>query len=183
MRTLSPRESRLVAVLLLVALVALVNFALVQPLWTGFADRAAERDALRARYAANARLVAAVPRLAREAAARRRDLGAYVLAPADAASAGDFLRSRLQAELAAIGGEYRGGEDLAGAPGLAASRISARVPSAALVPLLARIQNLRPAITIGALSVSAGDALVTGEASAVEVQLDVSIPYRAAASR
>lgn len=180
MRTLSPRESRLLAVLGLVAALALVQFAVVAPLLDGFSARAAEREMLRQRQSAETRLIAAVPRLGRIAGARRALLRGYVLAPADAAGASEYLRGQAQAAIAAVGGDYRGGEDATAGPGIAAVRVSARLTPAQLTALLVRLQNARPAIVVPAYAIAADDVLVTGKASAMDVQLEAQVPYSAA---
>ncbi|MFK9781021.1 hypothetical protein ACJEM9_24915, partial [Escherichia coli] len=74
MRALSPREARLVAVLILIALIALVQGLVIGPIISGFAARSAERADLTLRYAANDRMIAAIPRLRRQAQARNAAL-------------------------------------------------------------------------------------------------------------
>jgi general secretion pathway protein M len=183
MRALSPRESRLAAIGLLVAVLAMVDFAVIQPLFNGFSDRAQQRQELLARYAANDRTIAAIPRLSREASRRKGQTTLYVLTAADTATAGDLLRDRMQAIANNAGAEFHGGEDVAAPPGMVATRFAMRVPAGKLAPLLAAIENAPPLVIINGLSVSADDALVTGNASSLEVKIEDAIANRPAAAR
>lgn len=183
MRPLSPRESRLVAVLILVAVVALAQFAVIAPIMHGFADRAEQRRELRARYAANDRMIAAIPRLRRQAETRNALLRHYTLAAPDPGAAAEMLRDRLQSAVTAIGGDPRGGEDIPAPPGTVAARVNARLASPQLTALLVTLQNARPAITVTAMAISADDALVSGQSTTLDVQLEASIPFRPALAR
>lgn len=189
MAALSRRESRLLAVLLLVGAVALTDLAIVEPLLGGFAERARQRQELFARYAANDRLIGAIPRLGREAARRDAQLAAYELPAADAAAAADALRDRLQAAAIAVGGDFHGAEDIAQPPGSnhaagsVATRVALRLSAAQLPQFLALVENARPYVTIDALTVHAEDTLVTGQAPTLEVSLEAAIAYRSAPAR
>lgn len=183
MRALSPREARLVAVLILIALIALVQGLVIGPIISGFAARSAERADLTLRYAANDRMIAAIPRLRRQAQARNAALAGFALHAPDHATATQLLRERLQGQVAAVGGDFRGAEDLSAATGTAACRVRARLTSEQLYRLLALAQNARPALVITSLVIGADDALVTARAATLDVQLDASIPVLAAATR
>jgi len=183
MRALSKREARLVAVLILIAALVLGDWLVVQPLLDGFADRAAARAQLTVRYAANERLIGAVPRLVREAARRDAALGRYVLPARDAGSASDALRQRVQAATSAVGGDFRGSEDGPASPGTVTTRVALRLTSEQLDRLMALLENARPLITVTALSVGADDALVTGRATDLDVQLALSLAYHPARQR
>lgn len=183
MRSLSPRESRMLAILILLAVVVLADVLVLQPLIGGFADRAEQRKALLTRYAANERTIAAIPRLGRQAAARNRLNAHYSLAAADRAAAADILRDRMQAAANAVGAEFHGGEEANAAPGMAAVRVALRVPAGKLAPLIAGIENAPPLLTITGLAVSADDALVTSAASSLDVKLDIAIAIHTAAAR
>ncbi|WP_179505183.1 MULTISPECIES: type II secretion system protein GspM [unclassified Sphingomonas] len=182
-RPLSPREAKLVAGAILLAAMGLAWLGVVQPIIAGFADRAAQREQLLARQAANDRMIAAVPRLRRAAQEHQRALGAYALKAGDAPAATGQLRAALQAALIAAGGTFRGAEDLPPPPGRVACRLSARLSPDQLGRFLALAQNHRPALVITALAINAEDALVTGRATALDVQLEASAPVFLAASR
>jgi hypothetical protein len=183
MRALSKREARLIALGILVAALVLADLVLVQPLADGFARRADARAQLATRYVANARLIGAVPRLVREAARRDAALGRFVAPERNAGAASDMLRQRVQSATSAVGGDFRGSEDSAGPPGTAVIRASLRLTAEQLDRLIALIENGRPLITISALSVGADDALVTGRATDLDVQIECSLAYRAAPKR
>ncbi len=183
MRALSPRESRLVAVMILIALFVAVQWLVIGPVVAGFTGRAAERTDLALRYAANDRMIAAIPRLRRQAESRQRALAGFALRAPDQATATEQLRERLQAQVAAVGGDFRGAEDLPAAEGTAACRIRARLSSEQLFRLLALAQNARPALVIPSLVVGADDALIVAHAVTLDVQLDASIPVLAAPAR
>jgi hypothetical protein len=183
MRALSKREARLVALAILIAALVLADLVLIQPLLDGFADRANARAQLNARYVANARLIGAVPRLVREAARRDAALARFVAPERDAGAAADMLRQRVQSATSAVGGDFRGSEDLPGPPGTAVTRASLRLTAQQLDRLLALIENSRPLITVSALSVGADDALVTGRATDLDVQIEFSLAYHAPAKR
>ena len=183
MRTLSPREARLIAILVLLALVALAYLAVIQPILSGFAERADQRQQLQMRFAANERMIAAIPRLRRQAESQNRLVPRFALTAANPGAASELLRDRLQASVAAAGGDFRGGEDLAVAGGMVGTRINARLTAAQLNILVAQIQNSSPLITITALTIGADDALVTGRAETLDVQIEASVPYRPAQSR
>jgi general secretion pathway protein M len=182
--TLSPRQSQAAALFILLALLTFVTLVIVQPLVSGFYERAAQRRQLALQYSANDRNIAAIPRLRRMAEAHERLLGDFVLTAPDAASAGEALRQRMQTAIITLGGDFRGGEDIPPpAAGQAAARITARISSNQLNLLLASIQNSKPFLTITALVIGADEALVTGQASTLDVQIEASIPYRPAAKR
>lgn len=183
MRTLSPRESRMLALALLLAVVVVSNLVVFQPLFGGFADRARQRNTLLLRYAANDRIIAAIPRLSHQAAVRDRQNARYTLAATDRAAAVEVLRDRMQAAANAVGAEFHGGEDVSAAPGTAAMRVAMRVPAGKLAPLLAGIENTTPLLTITGLAVSADDALVTSTASSLDVKLDIAIALHPAPAR
>lgn len=187
MAALSPRESRLLAVLLLVAAAALVDLVVIMPLQDGFAARAQQRQQLLARYAANDRLIGAIPRLSRQAAQRDRQLADEVLSAADAGTAADLLRARLEAAATAVGGDFHGAEDIVATPGRPidhiATRAALRLSAAQLTPFLIRLENARPFITISALAIRADDTLVTGQATTLDITLDAAIAFRPAPAR
>jgi hypothetical protein len=183
MRRLSRREARLVALLLLAVAVAIVYFAVVNPIVAGFSDRAEQRQALIQRYEVNGRIIAAIPRQRRMAEARSRIAADYTMAANDSASAGEALRARLQTQVLASGGEFLSGEDMTAPAHAAAVRVSMRIEWPLLLKLLTNIENGRPYLTIASLAIGADDALVTGQATKLDVQLEATIPFKPAAAR
>lgn len=182
-RTLSPREARLVAILVLVALIGVVWLLVLGPILNGFAERSARREELATRLAINERMIASVPRLRRVAEERGRAFGTVIQIAPDAATASGLLRDRLQAAIAATGGSFRGAEDLPATRTHVACRLRARLSPEQLNRFLVLVQNTRPALVVTSLVVGGEDSLVTGRASDLDVQLEASLPVRLAASR
>lgn len=177
-RSLSARERRLLAVLLLVAVLALLARGLVLPLLDGFSERAATRAALAERYARNARLIASAPRLARLAERQNRELAAFLIVAPTPALAGERLQERLQAIVEAAGGEFRLAETLGSEPDRVGVRVEARLTQAQLTQALLALQNDRPFLGITAVGINAADALTATTPGPMDVRIDVSIPYR-----
>ncbi|MEJ2459616.1 MAG: type II secretion system protein GspM [Novosphingobium sp.] len=182
-RPISPRERRLIALLILVALIALVWIAIVSPILSGFSARAQERDELTLRYLHNQRTIAALPRLRRQAEEERRGSDTYVVAAHDAEAGKEVLKERLRRAVEAAGGEVRGAEDAEGEAGWARASVGARMTLPQLVAALDRLQNKPPWLVVETLSVEANDALVTGQSSSMDIRLEAAIPFRAAAAR
>lgn len=182
MRPLSARERRMVAVLILLALVAAVHALVVQPILDGFAARAAERARLQLRYVHNLRTIAAIPRVRRQAERDRAALAGY-LADARTAEAGrEALRERLRRAVAQTGGTIEGSEDAEGRPGWARIRATLRIAYPQLVALLAQLQRQPPWLVIEGLSITAQEG-APGAMPLLDVDLDVSVPIRTAALR
>lgn len=179
--SLSPRERRLVAVLILLALLALLVRGLILPIADGFAARAAAREQLAASYARNARLIGSAPRLARLAERQKRDLAAFLMTAPTQAIAGDALQERLQAAIERAGGEYRAGETLARDPDQVAVRVEARLTQAQLLACLAALENTPPWLAIDAIGISAVGALTSSTPGPMDIRLDVSVPFLAGA--
>ncbi len=178
MRALSRRESRAVAILILLAAVTLLLLAVIEPLADGFSQRAEARARLIARHDANARLIAAVPRLVREAARRDAAIDRYALSVADPSVAVDMLRQRISAATTAVGGDFRGSDDGPALPGKATIHAAVRVRAEQLNRLLMVLENAHPLIMVTALTVNADDALVTGGATDLDVQFDLAVALR-----
>ncbi len=179
--SLSQRERRLVAVLILLALLALLVRGIVLPIADGFAVRAADRARLEFDYARNARLIGSAPRLARLAERQKRDLAAFVMTAPSISVAGDALQERLQAVVEAAGGEFRAGETLVRDADQVAVRIEARLTQAQLLECLAALQNSPPWLAIDAIGVSATSALTSSTPGPMDVRIDVSVPFLAGA--
>lgn len=181
MTSLSDRERRLVAILILVALVALGWLAVVSPIITGFETRASERERLALVQASNQRLIDNVARLRRQAEAQRADMARFhVIAPTPQAAA-EQLKERVSALIATAGGEVRAMQDVEAEAGRIELRIEARLGAVELTRLLERLQNAEPVLILRSLSVSAA-AAPGREASAVssrnlDIRLDVAASH------
>ncbi|CAM8663174.1 type II secretion system protein GspM [Sphingobium sp. H39-3-25] len=182
-RPTSPRERRLVALLILVALIAVLWFAIVAPIAAGFSTRAQQREQLNLSYLHNQRTIASVPRLRRQAEDARRNIEAYVIGAANAEAGREQLKSRAQRIVERSGGEVRGVGDAEAEAGWARASIAARMNLPQLVSTLDQLQNNPPWLIVETVSVDANDALVTGQSSTMDVQIEIAIPIRAAPAR
>jgi general secretion pathway protein M len=183
MRTLVARERKLVALLILVALVAGFQLIVVGPIMSGFSDRAASKEALLLQYQVNQRQIGAIPRLRRQAEQQQRDAREFVLAAASPELASAALQDRLQKSVEAVGGELRGTEDVIGEDGLARARATAQLSLEQITGLLARLQNERPYATVEALTIAADQAVISGRLEPMDVSLEISIPIARTSAR
>lgn len=182
MRRLSQRESRLVAVLLLVGIIAVGWLLLIAPVIDGFAERREARDALRLTYARNARLINAVPAMRRRAEQLEAASGDFVLRAPGAAVARDRLRTRLRTALVASGGQVTAAQDIPAPAGQARAWVQGRMTLAQLNQMLATLSNTPPYLIIESVRVTADRALQTGQLDSLDIRLEASIPLAAAAS-
>ena len=183
MRPISPRERRLIALLILIAVIALAWFVIVSPILGGFSTRMEQRDQLTLRYLHNQRTIAGVPRLRRQAEEERQRTRMFAIGATNAEAGRDALKDRLQRVVERAGGEVRATVDAEGTPGWARAGISARMTLPQFTATLDQLQNMPPWLIVETVSVEANDALVTGRSSSMDVQLEVSIPLRRAAAR
>lgn len=183
MTQLSLRERRLIAVALLLAALALLFYGLVMPVIDGFSARAEARAALALTYARDERAIIQIQSARRAAEAQRRDQPRFRLAGSSQTAAADRLKERLAAAVTASGGTLRSVEDVAASPGTIRVRVDARLTSAQLAMTLATTLRGEPLLAIETLAVSADQSLQTGRASPLDVRLEASGLYPAAAPR
>jgi len=183
MRSMSARERRLVALLILTAIIAAAYFVVIGPIVTGFAARAERRGQLTLRYVHNQRAIGSIPRLRRQAELQRGVTDAFVADVGNAEAGREWLKDRLQRTVDRVGGEFREGSDAEGRPGWARARGAARMTLPQLTAALASLQNEPPWLIVETVSVTADDALVTGQSSSMEVEIEAAIPLRSAAVR
>lgn len=182
-RAVSRRERRLVAVLILTAVVAAAYGLLVGPLLQGFAAREARRAQLALLFAHNQRTIATIPALRRQAE-RQRDAIARFAAAASTVEAGrELLKSRLQGAVEHVGGEVREGGDGEGRPGWARARVAARLTLPQLRALLDLLEAEPPWLVIETLGVRAPETPASGDPSVLDIDLEASIPLRPAIAR
>lgn len=184
-RATSPRERRLIAVLVLTTVMAAAYYLVVAPIVGGFRSRAEQREALILQHSHNLRTITSIPRLRHQADLRSIAAATFVfeVANADADAGRERLKDRLQAAIERAGGEFRIGDDSEARPGWARARASARLTLPQLAAALTSLQNTQPWLIIESVTVTANDALVTGQSSHMDVDIDASIPLRLAAVR
>jgi type II secretory pathway component PulM len=181
MTNLSDRERRLVAILILVALITLGWVAVVSPILSGFDARAAERERLALMQASNQRLIDNVGALRRQAEAQKGDAARFHLIAPTPAAASEQLKDRVSALVNGAGGEVRALQDVETADGRIALRIEARVSDAQLARMLERLQNAEPLLVVRSLSVSApsapGAVISAFSLRNLDIRLDVSASH------
>lgn len=182
MTNLSDRERRLVAILILMALIALGWLVIVAPILSGFDARAAERERLALVQSSNQRLIDNVAGLRRQAEAQRADRARYHLIASSRDAAAEQLKERVSALIGDAGGEVRALQDVETAEGRIELRIEARVGEAALVRLLERLQNAEPLLVVRTLSVSAPNALGADPSALSSRNLDIRFDVSASHS-
>ena len=174
MAGLTPRERRLIAGGLLVALLLLAWLLVVAPIAGGFTDRADQRDELMLRYALDERAIGQLPSLRRAAERQRRDRDRYVIPTPDPAAAAERLKERLSATVIAAGGEVRVVEDLPRAGAVVRARLDARLDPRQLAAVLTRLSADAPLLTIDTLNVATDNQAVVTRAGPMNVHLETS---------
>lgn len=183
MRMLSKRERRLVAVGGLVAAAGLLWLGVIDPVLSGFDERAQARDKLALQYAHNEQTIAALPRLRRLARQSAGESKAFALSAATPDAAGQLLEERMRASVEAGGGEYRAGDHDGTTPDRIHAHAVVRMPVDKLVTWLERLQNQQPYCVVEQLGIGADAALASQKAENLDVKIEISIPFVRAASR
>jgi hypothetical protein len=160
-----------------------VLYAIVLPIVDGFADRSAARAALIESYQDDERAVAGLATLRRAASLQRKDAAVFRLPGATPLAATDALKDRLATAVTGLGGDLRAVEEVVAPAGTIRVRTDARLTTAQLVKLLTQLQNSPPILVIETLTVTADQALQTGRAGPMDVRVEVSAAYSAAAPR
>ncbi|GEN99030.1 hypothetical protein NSE01_08630 [Novosphingobium sediminis] len=177
MRPLSPRERKLVALLILVLAVSLVLIVVIGPVVSGFGERAARRDALVQTFHANEQRIGSLNALQAEAERQAGELRSLFMAAPDGDEAGETLRERLESAAQDAGGDIKASEAVPAEPGWARAAIDARMSHAQLANLLAGLNALKPALAVDRLTVIADDALTNSRSDLLDVRLEATAPF------
>lgn len=177
MNSLSLREQRLIAILILLLVIAGTWLLLFAPLIDGFVTRGDRRTELTATIERNERLIAAIPQLRRRVESQRSDRRRFLLVAPNRDAAADLLRQALQrtversgASLTALGDGPASGRHVGASVGVA-------VTLDQLVALLADLQNQQPYLVVTSLNIVADRAFQTQKLDVMDVKIDVAIPY------
>jgi general secretion pathway protein M len=183
MNHLSLRERRLVAVLILVALIAGVWFFAVSPVLAGFTARQAERQSLLALYQRNQRLLDAVPVWRAEAERQKRSASTFAVVATSDLQAQEALRDRITNAVLAVGASAPSVQDRQGdiRPGWIGARADVQLTQDQLNQSLRRLETEEPYVVVDYISITAERAFRSGRAEPLDVRLDVSAPFRPAA--
>jgi general secretion pathway protein M len=178
MRPLSSRESRLVAVLILVVLVALVLLVIVGPIVSGFEERAQRRDQLADQFLANERRIATLGNLQMRAETEQGQMRDLFISAPDPDEAGETLREQIEAAAQAAGATIKATEAIPGTEeGWARAALEAQVSHAQLAALLTRLNQIKPGVVVDTLTVTAEDALTNLKSDTINVRLEASAPF------
>lgn len=183
MASLSLRERRLIALLMLVGALALLWLIVINPIATGFADRAAERERLMQIYAANSRLIDRIATLRKLAEAQRRDIARFRIVAPNLVAANEILKSRLSDAITNAGGQTRTVQEIEAAPGRVGAIIEARLTLAQLLAALDALQNRPPLLVLSSLSISADPAATATRPDTLNVRIEAGAWYGHAQSR
>ena len=183
MRPLAPRERRMVALLILVAIFALGVLVIVAPVLDGFRARAERRAELMLRYDANRRLIASIPRMRRQAEQMRGALSDYAVSAPTPEIAGAAVEERLQRTIEANGGQVHATESTFDEQQLLHVKASAVMTLDATTRTLAQAQNEPPHLAVESLNIAADRAVVSGHLEPVDVVFEVSVPLARTARR
>lgn len=178
MRKLSVRESRLVAVLILVAAVALVALVVIGPIVDGFRDRAQKREQLGQQFLINERRIASLNVLQREAVRQDDAIRGMFLSAPDADEAGEALREQIEGVAQAAKVNIKATEAMQGAEDdWVRAALEVQVTDAQLIDLLARINTIKPGVVVDSVAVTAADALTNLESDTLDVRIEASAPF------
>jgi general secretion pathway protein M len=183
MRTLSGRERKLVAIAILLGAIALVWLGLVQPLISGFSDRAERRAELSREYVQNERLIGRIAALRRAAEAQRAKAADYAIAAENAGQAGELLKTRLADSFGRAGGELRATDAVEPAAGWVRAGVTGVMSYDQLITLLDHLSQDPPYLVLDALSVNADRAVNSNNLDLMDVHLEASIPFAPAKPR
>lgn len=178
MTKLSPRESRLLAILILVAAIALVSLAVIVPVVGSFRDRAPKRDQLALTFQANERRIAnlnALQRAAQDQAVAIR--GMFIVAP-NADEAGEALREQLESAGTSVNVTIKATEaGISADADWARASLEARMTNAQLAQLLERLNQIKPAVVVETITIIAEDALTNRKSDQIDVRIEAAAPF------
>lgn len=180
MRIDSARERRLIAILILVAVVALVWLGLLRPLFDGFSARAHQRAALREQNEQAVRVAARLPRLRAEAARLRERAGRYLLPTTDRERAVALLRERIRALAMRHQIVIKSVQEVDADAGLVRVRADGTFQIEQLTAFLKQLQDQGPVVVVSSMTVAADTAFETGHAGPLGVRIEVSSAYQLA---
>lgn len=177
MSTLSARERRLIAILILVAAIALLWIGIISPIASGFSDRAEQRDRLAQVYANNARLIGSIARLRKLAEAQRADRDRYRIVAPTLLAANEALKARLSDAVTDAGGQTRSVQEVDAEPGRVSAWIEGRMTLPQLVATLETLENSTPLLALSSLSVSADPAATATRPDTLNVRIEAGTWY------
>jgi hypothetical protein len=179
MRPLSPRERRLVAVAILIAIVAVIWLGVVSPVLGGFLDRSGERATLQQAYARNARIIDSIRIWKHQALAQERDAARYAFAAPNATIASQLLQQHVARIVASVGGSVvRSGPQEPVSAGTARVGADLQLTMSQLYQVLKRVESGEPYVVVEFVSVGADRAFQSGHSAPLDVRLRLAARFR-----
>ena len=180
MRQLSPRESRLMAIGILIAVVAGGWLLLFDPVIEGFSERAETRQTLLETYTRDQRILSGISVWQAQLEEQRQSAGRYAItAPTDALAA-EQLKNRLSRMTSEAGGTLTAIQDVEdGVPsGFVRVRADMQMTLGQLYKTLARLESEEPYVVVESLSVVADGAVKTRHLGPMAIRLEISSAVR-----
>lgn len=183
MRPMSLRERRLVALLILVAMIALVWLVFLFPLIDGFRARQDERADLLSQHQRNMQVAARLPVLRAEAVRQRAGAARFALPGRDAKAAAAMLRERVRRLAQRHQIVMQSVQEIEAGAGEVRVRADGTFQTEQLTAFLKDLQNQDPAMLVSSLTVVADAAFETGQAAPLGIRFEVSSAYSVPAQR
>ena len=179
MRPLMPRERKLIALAIVLALGAVAWSVVAAPVIQGFVDRSAERDVLRTEYVRNARLSAGYETWRGQLADQKSSDMQFAVAGANQQVASAALAARIEQMVLLSGGIPKAVQPVAGtSENEIRVRASLELTMEQLYRTLKQLEVGVPYVVVEYLSIRADRALQTDHLGPMDVRLDVSAQYR-----
>lgn len=183
MKAVSSRERKLVALLILMALVSGLWLFIVNPIVAGFAERGAEKSQLSQQFANNERLIAQVTRLRKSAEQLNMQKGDFFLSAPSGEAATEILKLRLSETVEAAQGQVRTLQGRTATSRRVGASVQAQLTNDQLVDVLARLGKLVPYVVFDSVEIVAERALVSGNLDVMDVRIEISSEYDRIAAR
>jgi hypothetical protein len=179
MRPLEPRERKIVAVAILVAVLVVAWYALIDPLLVGFISRAEERSDLLATYQRNERVLSAISAWRGEVDEQNSSAGQYGIVAPTKVLAAEALKQRLNRLAGTVGGAVTSVSELPpDKENWVRVRADLQLTMSQFYKSLTRLENEAPYVVVGYVSVAADRATQTGHLATMDVRIEVSAPVR-----
>jgi type II secretory pathway component PulM len=179
MRPLEPRERKIIALGILVAVLVVVWYALVNPLIMGFISRAEERSDLLATYQRNERVLGGISTWRSQSDDQNATASQYGIVAPTKVLAAEALKQRMNRLAAATGGTISTVSELpAEQENWVRVRADMQLTMSQLDKGLTRLENEAPYVVVGYVSVAADRATQTGHLATMDVRIELSAPVR-----
>jgi hypothetical protein len=179
-RTLSPREKRLIAFAILAGLVVGVWQCVLWPTIDGFLARDDERQKLIAEYQSNERILAGLPGWSAQAREQARTASFYAISAPNESIAIEILSQRLTRNVTAAGGSVVNTVPVPEKTlrGWIHVKSDMELTVGQLYAVLTRIQNEVPYVVVGHLAVDAHPGASRDEPQSLSVRMDIFAAVR-----